>query len=215
MKNQITLLPNTNQVKFLHTKIRNENTQRSDFIFYSDRLIRLLIEEALNHLPYTETSITTMTKKEYQGLLPQSKICGVSIMRSGESMEKALQDTCRGVRIGKILIQRDESTNEKCAKYTYSKMPENINERYVFLMDPMLASGGSAKKALEILINVYKVPENKIIFVNIICCQEGLDNLLRTYPNIKIVTSCIDPILNEHKFIVPGLGDFGDRYFGT
>jgi uracil phosphoribosyltransferase len=215
MNNQLTILNCTDQIKFLHTKIRDVKTSRTDFKFYSDRLIRLLIEEALNHLPYIKYDVLTATNSTFNGVLPAGKICGVSIMRAGESMEKALLETCRGARIGKILIQRDESTPEKIAKYSYSKMPDDIGDRYVFLMDPMLASGGSAKKALEILINMYGVPEDKIVFVNIICCQEGLDKIKNSYPNIKIVTSYIDPILNENKYIVPGLGDFGDRYFGT
>src|SRR3954451_23506992 len=90
--------------------IRDKNTQRADFIFYSNRIIRLLVEEGLNHLPVVEHAITTPVGRTYAGVQFQGKICGVSIMRAGEAMEQGLRDCCRSVRIGKILIQRDEDT---------------------------------------------------------------------------------------------------------
>lgn len=119
--------------------IRDRDTQRADFIFYSNRIIRLLVEEGLNHLPVIEHTITTPVGRQYSGVKFQGKICGVSIMRAGEAMEQGLRDCCRSVRIGKILIQRDEETSQP--KLFYDKLPEDIAERWVLLLDPMFATG--------------------------------------------------------------------------
>ena len=119
--------------------IRDRNTARADFIFYSNRIIRLLVEEGLNHLPVIENVITTPVARSYSGVKFQGKICGVSIMRAGEAMEQGLRDCCRSVRIGKILIQRDEETSKP--KLFYDKLPEDIAERWVLLLDPMFATG--------------------------------------------------------------------------
>ena len=119
--------------------IRDRNTARADFIFYSNRIIRLLVEEGLNHLPVVEHTITTPVGRSYAGVKFEGKICGVSIMRAGEAMEQGLRDCCRSVRIGKILIQRDDDTSKP--KMFYDKLPEDIAERWVLLLDPMFATG--------------------------------------------------------------------------
>lgn len=119
--------------------IRDKRTARADFIFYSNRIIRLLVEEGLNHLPVVEQSVTTPVDRAYLGVKFEGKICGVSIMRAGEAMEQGLRDCCRSVRIGKILIQRDEET---CMpKLFYEKLPADIADRWVLLLDPMFATG--------------------------------------------------------------------------
>ncbi|KAI9199288.1 uracil phosphoribosyltransferase-domain-containing protein [Polychytrium aggregatum] len=209
---QVVVLPTTNELKALLAIIRCRETNRGDFIFYSDRIIRLLVEEALNHLPFVPKIVKTPTGSDYHGLAFKQKICGVSIMRAGEAMEQGLRDCCRSVRIGKILIQRDEET--ALPKLFYSKLPPDISERYCLLLDPMLATGGSAIKAIEVLLET-GVPQERIIFVNLLCAPEGIAKVLAAYPKLKIVTAEIDDGLDEHKYIIPGLGDFGCRYFGT
>ena len=129
--------------------IRDTTTARADFIFYSNRIIRLLVEEGLNHLPVIEHTITTPVGRAYSGVKFQGKICGVSIMRAGEAMEQGLRDCCRSVRIGKILIQRDEETCKP--KLFYDKLPEDIADRWVLLLDPMFATGSSSRFAAVIL----------------------------------------------------------------
>lgn len=119
--------------------IRDQSTERADFIFYSNRIIRLLVEEGLNHLPVQEHEITTPVGRPYSGVRFEGKICGVSIMRAGESMEQGLRDCCRSVRIGKILIQRDEETSKP--RLFYDKLPEDVGSRWCLLLDPMLATG--------------------------------------------------------------------------
>mgnify|MGYP006109739653 CR=1 FL=1 len=96
----------------------------------------------------------------------------------------------------------------------YSKLPPNMAGRSVLLVDPMLATGGSCVAAIKVLVEAGSAPKD-IVFVNIVCCMEGLKALQEAYPEVRVVTSAVDPILNEKKYIVPGLGDFGDRYFGT
>ena len=123
----------------IHSMIRDKNTERADFIFYSNRIIRLLVEEGLNHLPVVQHTITTPVGIAYSGVKFEGKICGVSIMRAGEAMEQGLRDCCRSVRIGKILIQRDEETAKP--KLFYDKLPEDIAQRWVLLLDPMFATG--------------------------------------------------------------------------
>jgi uracil phosphoribosyltransferase len=164
-------------------------------------------------LPFDEKIVTTPTGCEFKGVRWTAKLAGVSILRSGESMETSLRDVCKDVRIGKILIQRNE--HDAKANLMYHKLPVDISERYVLLLDPMLATGGSAVCAIKLLIEEYKVPENHIIFCNLLAAPEGLQKLTNQYPKVTVVTTQIDDKLNEHNYIAPGLGDFGDRYFGN
>ncbi|KAF2205813.1 PRTase-like protein [Delitschia confertaspora ATCC 74209] len=206
----VHILPQTPQLIALLTMIRDKNTGRADFIFYSNRIIRLLVEEGLNHLPVVEHTITTPVGQTYSGVKFEGKICGVSIMRAGESMEQGLRDCCRSVRIGKILIQRDEETAKP--KLYYDKLPEDIADRWVLLLDPMLATGGSALMAVEVLI-ARGVPEDHILFLNLIASPEGAKNFAKKYPKVRVVTAFVDQGLDEKNYIVPGLGDFGDRFY--
>ncbi|EIE83761.1 hypothetical protein RO3G_08466 [Rhizopus delemar RA 99-880] len=195
---QVKLLTQNSQLKGLMTIIRDKDTPRADFIFYADRIIRLLVEE--------DKSITTPTGNDYKGIAFEGRICGVSIMRAGEAMEQGLRECCRSVRIGKILIQRDEETHEP--KLYYSKLPKDIASRYVFLLDPMLATGGSAMQAVQVLLD-NNVKEEHIIFLNLIGSPEGIDSFIAKYPKVKIVIGELDAGLNKDKYIVPGCGDFG------
>lgn len=206
----VHLLPQTQQLVGLYTIIRDKNTTRPDFIFYSDRIIRLLVEEGLDHLPVLPKQVETQTGEKFEGVSFRGKICGVSIVRAGESMEQGLRDCCRSVRIGKILIQRDEET--ALPKLFYEKLPEDIANRYVFLLDPMLATGGSAIMATEVLIK-RGVDPKRIYFLNLICSKEGIDKYHAAFPDVQIVTGAVDRGLDENKYLVPGLGDFGDRYY--
>lgn len=209
---RIHQLKMTPQLRVLLTLIRDKKTKREDFIFYADRIIRLLVEEGLNFLPTRSKIIITPTGARFKGQEFIGKICAVSILRSGEAMESAVRDVCKKIRIGKILIQRDEDTAEP--KLFYVKLPPNIAKRYVFLLDPMLATGGSAVTAIQAL-KERGVKEGKIIFLNLISCPEGLKKVMSEFPKVRIITAAIDNRLNKKFYIIPGLGDFGDRYFGT
>ncbi|KAI8140609.1 uracil phosphoribosyltransferase-domain-containing protein [Fennellomyces sp. T-0311] len=208
LPSQVQLLPATPQLKGLMTIIRAKDTPRADFIFYADRIIRLLVEEGLNHLPVINKDVETPTGATYNGIDFEGRICGVSIMRAGESMEQGLRECCRSVRIGKILIQRDEETHQP--KLFYAKLPKDIASRYVLLLDPMLATGGSAMQAVQVLLE-NNVQEDRIIFLNLIASPEGIDAFVKKYPKIKIVAGEVDETLDENKYIIPGVGDFGCR----
>ncbi|KAG8718846.1 Uracil phosphoribosyltransferase, synthesizes UMP from uracil [Ceratobasidium sp. 395] len=214
----VVTLPQTAQLEALYTIIRNKDTSRGDFIFYTDRIIRLLVEEG-EHTTQGCLTVETPTGKcreTYDGVGFEGRICGVSILRAGEAMEAGLREVCRSVRIGKILIQRDEETAK--AKLFYSKarvylltdLPEDIAQRYVLLLDPMLATGGSAIKAVEVLLEA-GVPEERIMFLNLIASPEGIRTFCGKYPALRMITGWIDKGLNEKAYIIPGLGDFGER----
>jgi uracil phosphoribosyltransferase len=213
----LSVIRQSSQVILMHTKIRDRDTSMTDYVFYADRLIRIIVEEGLSFLPTARRDIVTPTGDRFEGVEPAAGICGVSIMRAGESMEQALRDTCRGIKIGKVLIQRREDSEDKAPdeRFNYAKLPTDIRERWVLLLDPMLATGGSASKAIDLLIRGHGVREDRIIFLNVVSCPEGLRALAQRFPRVRIVTSAVDNGLNEHKYILPGLGDFGDRYFGT
>ena len=200
----------------LFTQMRNVNTASADFVKYSRRAMRLLVEDAIAEFPSQPVQIKTPCGLFHgtQSMDP-ANICAVSIVRSGDSLLEIVRDCIPECAVGKILIQREEANPNKPAKLYYSKMPPSIASMYVLLCDPMLATGASALCALDVLVVQYKVKPSRIIFANMICAPEGVKALLSSYPKVKIVTACLDTTLNEYKFIVPGLGDFGDRYFNT
>ncbi|GAB4847961.1 Uridine kinase-like protein 1, chloroplastic [Ancistrocladus abbreviatus] len=207
----VYVIQSTFQIRGMHTLIRDRDISKHDFVFYSDRLIRLVVEHGLGHLPFTEKQVVTPTGSVYTGVDFCKKLCGVSIVRSGESMENALRACCKGIKIGKILIHRDGDNGKQLI---YEKLPKDISERHVLLLDPVLATGNSACQAIELLIQK-GVPESYIIFLNLISAPEGVHCVCRRYPSLKIVTSEIDVALNEEFRVIPGMGEFGDRYFGT
>lgn len=195
--------------------IRDKNTGRADFIFHSNRISRLLVEEALNHLPVLPHSVNTpVPGRTYAGVKFEGKICGVSIMRAGEAMEQALRECCRSVRIGKILIQRDEETSKP--RLFYDKLPEDIKDRWVLLLDPMLATGmtfllliminadyavgGSALMAVDVLLSK-GVPQEHILFLNLIASPEGVQNFADKFPKVRVVTAFVDEGLNDKKYV--------------
>eukprot|EP00252_Welwitschia_mirabilis_P018917 TRINITY_DN4240_c0_g3_i1.p1 TRINITY_DN4240_c0_g3~~TRINITY_DN4240_c0_g3_i1.p1 ORF type:complete len:493 (+),score=107.02 TRINITY_DN4240_c0_g3_i1:308-1786(+) len=207
----VYVIQSTFQIRGMHTLIRDRETTKHDFVFYADRLIRLVVEHGLGHLPFTEKQVVTPTGSVYTGVDFCKKLCGVSIIRSGESMENALRACCKGIKIGKILIHRDGDNGKQLI---YEKLPSDISERHVLLLDPVLATGNSAAHAIELLLQK-GVPESQIIFLNLISAPEGIHLVCKRFPRLKIVTSEIDIALNEEYRVVPGMGEFGDRYFGT
>ncbi|GMJ11590.1 uridine/cytidine kinase 3, uridine kinase-like 3 [Hibiscus trionum] len=215
----------TFQIKGMHTLIRDSQTTKHDFVFYADRLIRLfprvshswktffqVVEHGLGHLPFTEKQVITPTGSVYTGVDFCKRLCGVSVIRSGESMENALRACCKGIKIGKILIHREGEDNGQ--QLIYEKLPQDISERHVLLLDPILGTGNTAVQAISLLIKK-GVPESNIIFLNLISAPQGVHVVCKSFPRVKIVTSEIDIGLNEDFRVIPGMGEFGDRYFGT
>ncbi|KAJ6950947.1 uridine kinase-like protein 3 [Populus alba x Populus x berolinensis] len=205
------VIQSTFQIRGMHTLIRDSQTTKHDFVFYADRLIRLVVEHGLGHLPFTEKQVTTPTGSVYTGVDFCKRLCGVSVIRSGESMENALRACCKGIKIGKILIHREGDNGQQLI---YEKLPQDISDRHVLLLDPILGTGNSAVQAISLLISK-GVLESQIIFLNLISAPQGVHVVCKRFPRIKIVTSEIEIGLNEDFRVIPGMGEFGDRYFGT
>ncbi|KAJ1390365.1 Uridine kinase-like, partial [Sesbania bispinosa] len=131
------VIQSTFQIRGMHTLIRDAQTTKHDFVFYSDRLIRLVVEHGLGHLPFTEKQVITPTDSVYTGVDFCKRLCGVSVIRSGESMENALRACCKGIKIGKILIHREGDNGQQLI---YEKLPKDISDRHVLLLDPILGT---------------------------------------------------------------------------
>jgi len=214
MSNENVFLVQSRNIKYLFSKIRSVDTNHKDFAFYAMRLMKLIAEDGIAMLGGEETEITTPCGT-WSGIdIKEDDACAVSIIRAGDSMLEAVRALVPGISVGKILIQRDEESEEKLPKMFYEKYPPNISSKSILLCDPMLATGGSAAMAIKSLL-AKGVKEEKIVFVNVIACPEGIERLTTDFPKVKIVTGMIDPRLNENKYIVPGLGDYGDRFFAT
>lgn len=208
----MTVLKPTSQLKLLHTIIRDANTSRHDFIFYADRLSRILIETALSKLPYEQNTVVTPTGSSFTGSCRTDMICGVSVIRAGATMEQALRNVIKDVPIGKILIQTDESTGEP--QLHYCKLPNDIPKRQVFITDAQTATGSAALMAIRVILD-HDVPQEQIYFLCLIASPVGIQNILRAFPRINIITSELDLKMNDDLYLLPGFGNFGDRYFGT
>jgi len=209
--------PCSNWSRCLHTRLRNVTTDTASFVAAADALLRQLVQTALGTLPIKTKLVHTPTGDVYDGCELVDEIVAVSIMRAGEAMEAAARSTLPGLRIGKILIQRDEDQPSKPAKFFYAKLPPNLihqpNVR-LFILDPMLATGGSAICAVEYLLSI-GLPLSRLTFVSLIASPEGVECVLNRFPSLSLVVGCVDERLDESRYIRPGVGDFGDRYFGT
>ncbi|KRX21476.1 Zinc finger protein ZPR1 [Trichinella nelsoni] len=189
---KVMFVPMNDQIHELHTIIRDKCTSQGDFVFYSDRLIRLVLEESLNLLPYSPWTVVSPTGFSYDGLRFSSGNCSVSIIRSGEVMEKGLRECCRSMRIGKILIQKDADSGE--VKVVYSKLVQDIQRRHVLLLYPIMNTGKTVHKAMQVLID-NKVKPCNVILVNLFCTPSSLHYLSDVMPELSIVTSecSLDP----------------------
>ncbi|XP_043216202.1 uracil phosphoribosyltransferase homolog [Amphibalanus amphitrite] len=199
----LTVIPPKKHVRELQTIIRDRNTTRSDFKFYADRLIRLVVEEGLNLLPYTPATVTTPTGHQYPGLRYQRGNCGVSIVRSGEAMEQGLRDCCRSIRIGKILVSSDLDTHE--ARVVYAKFPEDVAERKVLLMYPIMNTGNTIVRALHVM-REHGIQEQNVILLTLFCTPVAARLVTSSFPRLRILTSEMNEVTPNH---------FGQRYFGT
>jgi uracil phosphoribosyltransferase len=200
----------------LMTHIRDRKTTGADYVRYSNRVCRILAEEGLAVIS-PSIRVTTPTNKEYAGFqfpLFAKECCAVSIMRAGDVLCDAIREIIPEIPIGKVLIQRQEHTAEKTPSLVWSKFPPDIFRRFIFITDPMLATGGTIISCIKELIK-FNVPPTNILFLNIISCPEGLQRLAQEFPQVRVITCSIDPGLDSSKYIIPGLGDFGDRYFHT
>ncbi|XP_055289052.1 uridine-cytidine kinase-like 1 isoform X1 [Moschus berezovskii] len=209
----LSVLKSTPQVRGMHTIIRDRETSRDEFIFYSKRLMRLLIEHALSFLPFQDCVVQTPQGQDYAGKCYAGKqITGVSILRAGETMEPALRAVCKDVRIGTILIQTNQLTGEP--ELHYLRLPKDISDDHVILMDCTVSTGAAAMMAVRVLLD-HDVPEDKIFLLSLLMAEMGVHSVAYAFPRVRIITTAVDKRVNDLFRIIPGIGNFGDRYFGT
>ena len=198
----------------LHHKLsilRDKNTGVKEFREAVGEIAALMCYEATRNLPTEEVEIETPVATTKFKVLSGKKLAIVPILRAGLGMVDSMITLIPSAKVGHIGLFRDPQTHEP-VKY-FCKMPPDISERQVFVVDPMLATGGSAIAAISILKEEYGC--KNITLMNIIAAPEGIKAVTEAHPDIDLVITSVDEKLNENAYIVPGLGDCGDRIFGT
>ena len=190
--------------------LRNKKTSVKEFRELVGEIAGLMCYEATRNLPTREVEVQTPLAVAKCRMLAGKKLAIVPILRAGLGMVEAMVDLIPSAKIGHIGLYRDPETHLP-VEY-YCKLPEDIGNRHVFVVDPMLATGGSAVAAIDFL---KQHGCRTISMLNIIGCPEGVAAVQKAHPDVDIYMAAQDECLNEHAYIVPGLGDAGDRIFGT
>ena len=190
--------------------LRSERTSVKEFRELISEIAGLMCYEATRNLPTREVEVKTPVATAKCRMLAGKKLAIIPILRAGLGMVDSMVDMIPSAKIGHIGLYRDPETHMP-VEY-YCKLPEDIGNRQVFVVDPMLATGGSAVAAIDFL---KKHGCKNIIMMNIIGCPEGVKTVQDAHPDVDIYLAAQDEKLNEHAYIVPGLGDAGDRIFGT
>ncbi|GAA5906181.1 hypothetical protein JCM6882_006069 [Rhodosporidiobolus microsporus] len=232
----VFVMKETPQLRGIHTLLRSTTTAAEDFIFLSNRLSTLVIEHALSLLPYRPKPITTRgTAINCVGAeldIPPGHLCGVSILRSGASLEKGLRRVVRDVPVGSVLIQSDAETGEPHLYHlnlptVLTASRASAEKSTVLLLDSQVGTGAAALMAVRILLDHGVKEENIVVCCIIVAKVGGVWALKRAFPNVRIATSAADEGLEERWekspsgekkkifTILPGCGSFGDRYFGS
>jgi len=190
--------------------LRDKNTDTETFRWASDNISRALCAASLSKMPHEQKDIETpVAPAKVKAMV--NDIMVISIYRAGQALIPAFVEAIPGVSVGSLLIQRNEETAEPCLFY---KKLSPRKHRSVMILDPMLATAGTACMAVDVLIEEGYSVEN-IFFVGVIASEYGFNKLASKIPEENITVATVDPELNDKKYIVPGLGDYGDRYFGT
>lgn len=190
--------------------IRNKNTDTKQFREVIKELATLMAYESFKDVPTQEIEVETPLEKVTQTVVKENSIAIVPILRAGLGMVDGILTLFPAAKVGHIGLYRDEETFEP--KEYYCKLPVGIDEKVVMVVDPMLATGGSACDAIAML---KKRGCKKIKLLSIIGAPEGVSKVAETHPDVEIYVSTLDRELNENCYILPGLGDAGDRIFGT
>ncbi len=190
--------------------LRDKRTGSKEFRELVNELAMLLTYEATRDLPLREVQVETPVAITKTKVLAGKKLGIVPILRAGLGMVDGMMSLIPAARVGHIGLYRNPDTLEPVAYY--SKLPQDVSERDMIIVDPMLATGGSAVEGINVL---KRAGCTNIKLVNIIAAPEGIKTVLAAHPDVDVYIACIDEKLNEHGYIVPGLGDAGDRLFGT
>ncbi len=188
--------------------LRDKNTSSSDFRELSKQVTAILALEATKDLPVATVDIETPLERT-QGKQIAVPIVTIAILRAGISMVDTIVNLIPGVSVGFVGMERDEETAE--AHSYYCKLPPLEGKR-ILVVDPMLATGGSSLQSIRM---VYDRGGTDVSFLNIVAAPEGVELLQSEFPDLEIYTAALDRELNDQKYILPGLGDFGDRLYGT
>lgn len=192
------------------TIIRDKNCGTKDFREVVNEIAMLMAYEISRDMPLEDVVIETPITKSTQKTLSGKKVAIIPILRAGIGMVDGILQLIPAAKVGHIGLYRDEETLEPHEYFV--KLPEDIDNRQMFVVDPMLATGGSAVMAIDAL---KKRGASNISFVCLVAAPEGVKVLQEAHPDVDIYTAALDERLNENGYIVPGLGDAGDRLFGT
>ena len=190
--------------------LRNKNTGTNEFRKLIEEIAVLMGYEALRDLPLEEVEVETPIETCMTPMISGKKLAVVPILRAGLGMVDGMLSMIPTAKVGHIGLYRDPDTYEP-VEY-YCKLPADCDEREVFVVDPMLATGGSSVAAIQMLKDK---GVKHIRFMCIIAAPEGVERMQKEHPDVDIYIGALDEKLNEHKYIIPGLGDAGDRIFGT
>ena len=192
------------------TIIRDKNVGTKEFREIVDEIASLMAYEVTRDLPVEDVEIETPVAKTTQKQLAGKKLAIVPILRAGLGMVDGIMKLIPAARIGHIGMYRDEESLEPVEYFV--KLPEDIDQREVLVVDPLLATGGSAVMAIDAL---KKRGATKIKLITLVSAPVGVETVQKAHPDVDIYTAGLDEGLNEHGYIIPGLGDAGDRLFGT
>jgi uracil phosphoribosyltransferase len=190
-------------------ELRDTRTAPKHFRRAATRISVLLAAEAMREVPHADVSVDTPLGPA-PGRRVGTDVVVVPVLRAGLGMLDAVLELVPDARVGHIGLQRDEMT--AAASQYYSKLPPSLEASFVLMIDPMLATGGSAVAALDLL---RRAGATRVRMICIVAAPEGVAMVERHHPSVSIYTPVVDRGLNSHKYIVPGLGDFGDRLYGT
>lgn len=199
-------------IKHKLTLLRDVDTGTKDFRQLVNELARLLAYEVSRDLPLEDVQVQTPLVETTQQQLSGKKVVVVPILRAGLGMVDGILDLIPAARVGHVGMYRDEETMQPVEYFV--KMPSDLEERHIYLVDPMLATGGSAIAAVDALLKRGAKKEN-IKFICLVAAPEGVKAFNEAHPEIKVYTASLDEKLNEDAYILPGLGDAGDRLYGT
>ena len=192
------------------SRLRSKTTGTSEFRALVDEIAMLMGYEALKDLPLVDVEVETPIEKCMTPVIAGKNLAVVPILRAGLGMVNGILNLVPTAKVGHIGLYRDEETHEP-HEY-YCKLPDPISERLIVVTDPMLATGGSGVAAVDF---IKQHGGKKIKFMSIIAAPAGIERLMKAHPDIQLYVGHIDHKLNENAYICPGLGDAGDRIFGT
>lgn len=192
------------------TILRKKETGHKEFCELVEEISMLMAYEATRDLPLKKINIETPVAQTTQEVISGKKLCVVPVLRAGLGMVDGIRTLIPNAKIGHIGLYRDH--NSLMPVEYYSKLPTDVSERLVIVLDPMLATGGSVSAAIDL---IKKQGATHIKLMCIVGTEQGINLVNKNHPDVTVYIGVIDEKLNEHGYIVPGLGDAGDRLFGT